>query len=188
MPMLLDSFDLDSPCGRHFKYREFIECSKTWQRLSAEGDARIATLNRPREADTLVGILALCERLLDPVCDRFGAVQLTYGFSSPAFARRVPRGIAPSLDQHAGSERNRAGALTCPRGGQAVDLVAAPDKIAEILRFVVLDLPFDRLYFFGPGRPFHVSVGPQNTKQITRLCLAPSGRIYPRRAVLGEIL
>ncbi len=188
MPMPLDSFDLDSPCGRHFKYRDFIECSKTWKRLSAEGDPRIATLNLPQERATLEGIDALCERVLDPVCERFGLVELTYGFASPAFVRRVPRGIAPALDQHAGSERTRTGALRCSRGGQAVDLLGDPDKIAEIARYVALDLPFDRLYYFGPGRPFHVSVGPQNTKQITRLCVAPSGRIYPRRGTASEIL
>lgn len=188
MPTFPYTFDLDAPCGRYFKYRDFVECSTTWQRLAAELDPLLPNLNVPRERATLEGIDALCERLIDPVCDRFGRVQLTYGFASPAFSRRVRRGIAPALDQHAGSERLRTGSLVCPRQGQAVDLRGASGVVWEIAQYVARELPFDRLYYYGPDRPFHVSSGPENSRQITLLRASPSGHIYPQRGHPNQLI
>jgi hypothetical protein len=179
--MPLDSFDLDSPCGRHFKYRDFIECSETWRQLARDGEPGLNVINLPRERATLDGIRVLCDEVLDPVWDRFGPIELTYGFSSAAFARRVRRGIAPALDQHAGAERARTGRPICARGGQAVDFRASPNTLAVIARFVATELRFDRLYYYGPDRPFHVSAGPDHSRQITILHMSPGGYIYPRR-------
>ncbi len=184
--MPIESLDLDSSCGRYFTYRDFVECSDTWQRLTAAGDPKVGVLNLPRERATLEGIELLCTRLLDPVCARFGRVVLTYGFSSPAFAKRIPSGIAPGLDQHAGAERLRSGRLACARGGQSADIAAAPDVMAEIVHFAATELPFDRLYYYGPGRPVHLSIGPATLRQVTVLRTSAAGRRLPRRGSVEE--
>lgn len=57
--------------------------------------------------------------------DHFSALELTYGFASPALTRHIRGRIAPNLDQHAGSELGRTGRLVCPRRGQACDLQVA---------------------------------------------------------------
>jgi len=50
-----------------------------------------------------------------------------------------------------------------------------------VARFIVQNLPFDRLYLYGDERPLHVSVGPEDSKVVYRLELLASGRRVPRR-------
>jgi len=65
--------------------------------------------------------------------------------------------IAPALDQHAAHERNRHGQPVCPRLGAAVDFIVEDEDMAEVARWIMANLPFDRLYFYGSERPLHVS-------------------------------
>jgi hypothetical protein len=50
----------------------------------------------------------------------------------------------------------------------------------EVARWVAANTPFDRLYFYGPDRPIHVSYGPEQSRQIVIMRAGPSGRLLPR--------
>lgn len=84
-------------------------------------------------------------------------VKLSYGFSSPELARRIPSRIAPKLDQHAACELNRHGQPVCPRLGAAVDFLVEDEDMEDVARWIIANLPFDRLYYYGKDRPVHVS-------------------------------
>jgi hypothetical protein len=182
---MLLSFDIDAPCGRYFRYRDLIECGDTWRRLAA---ANSAPSNIPREADTIVAMQNICAVILDPAVDAFGKVVLTYGFSSAALARKIPNRIAPSLDQHAGSEKTTSGRAICGRGGIAADFRVPGVSTAEVARWVCSTTQFDRLYFYGDHQPLHVSVGPDSTGQVVMMEKKPSGRLVPRVIDVHEFI
>ena len=46
--------------------------------------------------------------------------------------------------------------------------------------WIVEHTAFDRLYFYGADRPIHVSVGPDQSRQIVHMRCGPSGRLIPR--------
>jgi hypothetical protein len=121
----------------------------------------------------------LCAEVLDPIVERFGRPQLTYGFAGPALTRLIRHGIAPRLDQHAGHELTREGVPICERLGLAVDLHVPQRSSFELALFIVARTPFDRLYVYGADRPLHVSWGPQTTGQIS-LMTVRNGRRMPR--------
>ena len=169
--------NLDDQCGRHFRYRDLIEVGATWKQNWID--------NRPREPATYEAMTTLCAEVLDPVYERFGSVELTYGFVSPELEKRIRKNPNPNttrdLDQHAGCELNRRGKPFCPRLGLAVDF-RCPDVGSTIVAaWVVENTSFDRLYFYNDDRPFHVSIGPQGSGQITLMQRSPSGRLMPRR-------
>jgi len=143
---------LDERCGRVFSYRQLVECGETWERTRCD--------NVPREAQTYNALYDLASRILDPVVEYFGAIKLTYGFSSASLARAVPGRIAPKLDQHASCEVGRNGELVCTRAGAAVDFLVEDEDMYGVARWVVANCPFDRLYVYGRDRPIHVSFGP----------------------------
>lgn len=172
--------DLDQPCGAHFVFRDLIECGETWRRLSAGGEASSRVDNIPRDAGTFDAMRALCAVLLDPVTERFGRIELSYAFASAALTRHVPGHIHPPLDQHAGHERNRAGKPICPRLGLAADFIVPNIDSRVVARWIVESTAFDRLYFYAPDRPIHVSVGPDGTRQIVHMRRGPSGRRVPQ--------
>ncbi len=59
----------------------------------------------------------------------------------------------------------------------------------EVARWVVTNTPFDRLYFYGPDLPIHVSYGPENSRQVVRMVAAgKSGRLVPRVTSIGTFL
>ena len=176
LPPLLPP-DLDARCSRHLTWRQLLECGETWQRLASEGRA---VHNLPQEPETWAGLLALATHLLDPLQDALGPIQLTYAFAGPALTRHIHGRIAPSLDQHAGSERRRSGQPICPRLGQAVDLQVAGRTADEVAEYIIANLPFDRLYFYGPDRPLHVSYGPQHSRSAWRMVALADGRLMPR--------
>jgi DNA phosphorothioation-associated putative methyltransferase len=159
--------DLDAPCGRHFTYRQLIECGET--------QARTGLPNLPRQPESYTALYDLATRLLDPVIDWFGMVRLSYGFCSPELAKHIPGRIAPELDQHAAHELNRRGKPVCSRLGAAVDFIVADEDMAEVARWIMANLPYDRLYFYGKDRPIHVSFSEQ-----------PAGEAYEMREVRGR--
>jgi hypothetical protein len=169
---------LDDPCGDHFAYRDLIACGETWRRLTAAAGAPFD--NTPRAPETFAAMRTLCAAVLDPVTRRFGTIELTYAFASRALTRQVPGLIHPPADQHAGHERNAAGNPVCKRLGLSVDLQVPGVPSDEVARWVVAETGFDRLYFYGAARPFHVSVGPENTRQVVVMWVGPSGRLLPR--------
>jgi len=109
---------LNELCGRHYRYRDFIECGETWRRYQID--------NQPQRLETYAAMREVCQRVLDPVVDRFGLPELTYAFASAALDKLVrlkpyPR-TTRHLDQHAGCELNRDGRPYCSRLGLAVDI------------------------------------------------------------------
>jgi hypothetical protein len=46
--------------------------------------------------------------------------------------------------------------------------------------WVVENTPFDRLYFYADDRPIHVSVGPENKREVVWMRKGKSGRLIPR--------
>lgn len=170
--------DLDHPCGENFTYRALIACGETWRRLTAEAGG-VPFDNTPRAAETFAAMRDLCAAVLDPVVRRFGPIELTYAFASPRLTKHVTGLIHPPGDQHAGHELNGAGKLVCPRRGLAADLRVPGADSRLVARWVVENTAFDRLYFYAPDRPFHVSVGPDATRQIVEMRRGPSGRLVP---------
>jgi len=166
--------DIDSACGQHFSYRDLIEC----------GETQVATglANLPQQADSYTALYELAHHILDPVIDYFGMVRLTYGFSSPQLARKIPGRIAPKLDQHAACELNRKGEPVCPRLGAAVDFIVEDEDMAEVAQWIMENLPFDRLYFYGPDRPIHVSYAENPAREAWEM-RDIGGRRIPRKLV-----
>ncbi|MBL8680156.1 MAG: hypothetical protein JNK05_13355 [Myxococcales bacterium] len=184
--------DLDAPCGDGFVYRDLIECGETWHRLVAHDDGNAAEQYIPVELNTYEAIEDLCSTILVPVRREFGSLVLTYGFASRALTRAIPRGIAPSLDQHAGHELSSGGKPRCARLGLAVDFRVEGVDLFRVAAWIAEHCAFDRLYVYGPDRPLHVSVAPRADRapgrQIVRVDVAPSGRRIPRRLSLADLL
>ena len=172
--------NLDRAASRFFTYRDLIEAGETF--------ARQAPDNTPQERETWDAISGLAQEILDPVVERFGRLEITYGFAGPALARLVPGRNAPELHQHAGYERNRAGNLVCKRGGQAVDFNVPNMDSRPIAAFVAQYLAFDRIYFYGQNCPIHVSIGPQHARLIYHVMRGSAGRVIPKRIQASSLM
>ncbi len=142
--------------------------------------ARTKVANTPREPATLAAMRRLCEDILEPVRKKFGAPRLSYGFASPALTRHIAKNIFPPGDQHAGCELKLNGEPICPRLGQAVDFLVPGVSSAEVALWIVLNLPFDRLYYYTEHRPLHASVGPDEKRSLVAMLPLPNGRLMPR--------
>ncbi|MEF8747084.1 MAG: DNA phosphorothioation-associated putative methyltransferase [Candidatus Accumulibacter propinquus] len=164
--------ELDEPCGRFLTYRDFIECGETQR--------RIQILNLPKEADSYTALFELACNVLDPVIEYFGMVRLTYGFCSRELAKEIPGRIAPELDQHASHERKRGGNPVCSRLGSAVDFLVEDEDMSEVADWIIANLPFDRLYYYGRDRPVHVSYGPEIKRIAFRMEPVTGGGRVPR--------
>lgn len=167
--------DLDNQCGANFSYRDFIECGET--------QARIRVPNVPRCPATYNALYDLATELLDPLIEYFGAIRLTYGFASAGLTKYIAHGIAPKLDQHSACEHNARGFPICDRGGAACDLLVDDEDMQNVANWIIGNLPFDRLYFYGPNRPIHLSYKPSPAKIAFMMTQMPSGRLMPRRYI-----
>jgi len=164
--------DLDTRCGASLTYRTLIQCGETRHRLGIA--------NLPLNPATYNALHDLATLILDPVIEYFGAIQLTYGFSSAELTRNIQRGIAPKLDQHAACERGPRGTFVCERGGAACDFVVEDEDMREVAEWIVANTPFDRLYFYGSNRPVHVSFSSPPARQAFAMISSPTGRVIPR--------
>ena len=169
---------LDDYCSEFFRYRDLIECGATWRGLAEAG---APADNLPSEGESWTAIASVCRCLLDPLVVQFGAVELTYGFARPALTRRISRGIAPRLDQHAGHELRRDGSPICPRLGQAVDFRVKGVSSVDVARWLVREVAFDRLYLYGAERPLHVSLGPEDSRVVVEMRTGQNGQRFPGR-------
>jgi len=172
--------DLDAPCGRYFKYRDFIECGETQERVKVS--------NQPQQPESYGALRMLAENVLDPVIDEYGMIKLTYGFGSAELTREIPAKIAPRLDQHAACELNRAGNQICSRGGAAVDFIVEHESMLEVAQWIVQNTPFDRLYYYGNDRPIHVSYGPEEARYVALVKARKDGLEGPATIKLEEFL
>ncbi|MDR5778135.1 DNA phosphorothioation-associated putative methyltransferase [Caballeronia sp. LZ065] len=164
--------DLNAPCGAFLTYRALIECGETRQRLDIA--------NLPLNPESYNALHDLATQILDPVIEYFGAIRLTYGFSSAELTRNIKRGIAPELDQHAACEHGPKGGFVCERGGAACDFFIEDEDMHDVAEWIISNLPFDRLYYYGPDRPLHVSYTPEPARLSYRMILSSSGRVMPR--------
>jgi hypothetical protein len=164
--------DLDAPCGHNFTYRQLIECGET--------QARTKLPNLPKEPDSYTALYELAVNILDPVIDYFGMIKLTYGFCSPELAKQIPGRIAPQLDQHAAHEKKRNGTFVCERLGAAVDFSVEDENMEDVARWIMENLPFDRLYFYGSDSPIHVSYSISPLREAWEVRLQSEGRKVPR--------
>jgi len=172
--------DLDEPCGRYFTFRDLIECGDTFREVRPD--------NQPRQEATYAALIMLAELILDPVIDEFGAVELTYGLATNRLTKHIKSRIAPRLDQHASHERNSRGNRICARDGAAVDFLAPGMRSDTLAQWVVLNTPFDRLYFYGTDRPIHVSVAPEPCQQCTIMLQGKGNKIVPRSSSVDRFL
>ena len=152
---------LDDKCGINFCYRDFIE--------SGETQEKTGIANIPKQAETYNAYYALATNLLDPIIEYYGEIILTYGFCSAELARKIPRRIAPKLDQHASHELNRNGNLICDRLGAAVDFIIEDEDMYDVVVWINKNLDFDRLYFYGRDKPIHLSYSDKNNTIIYSL-------------------
>jgi DNA phosphorothioation-associated putative methyltransferase len=168
--------DLDSPCGRYLTYRHLIECGETQNRTGLA--------NMPKESDSFTALLELARNVLDPVIEYFGMIQLTYGFCSQDLAKQIPGRIAPELDQHAAHEKKRNGKYICERLGAACDFVVEDEDMTEVAQWIANNTQVDRIYFYGPDRPIHVSSSPAPSRQYFSMILNSRGHRVPKQLIL----
>jgi DNA phosphorothioation-associated putative methyltransferase len=164
--------DLDERCGSNFTYRQLIECGDTQRRLGLP--------NVPIRPETYNALHGLCVNLLDPLIDYFGAIRLTYGFASPGLTKHIAGSIAPRLDQHACCELTVNGTPVCTRGGAACDFIVEDEDMRVVADWITANLPFDRLYFYGPDRPIHLSFSTNPAAEAFEMVRGTSGRPMPR--------
>jgi hypothetical protein len=141
--------------------------------------------NLPRQLATYHAMQAICAKVLDLAHDKFGCVELTYAFASPELDKLVRKNPNPNTtrngDQHAGCELDSSGKPFCSRLGLGVDFRCPDISSAEVAKWVAENTEFDRIYFYSEDRPFHVSVGPDNERQITWMQQVSPERLMPRR-------
>jgi DNA phosphorothioation-associated putative methyltransferase len=165
--------DLDQKCGAHFKFRSFIECGETQERLGIG--------NLPANPDTYNALYDLATNILDPVIEYFGSIRLTYGFCSRELGRHISRRVAPKLDQHSAHETTHSGTLICARAGAACDFAIDYENMRDVADWVIANTPFDRLYFYGSDRPLHVSYSPIGARQAFIMKVSEKGHLIPTR-------
>jgi hypothetical protein len=71
--------------------------------------------------------------------------------------------------------------MICSRGGAACDLLVEDEDMEQVADWIIANLPFDRLYFYGPDRPVHVSYSERGERKAYRLVAIDGGRFLPRR-------
>jgi hypothetical protein len=140
---------LDDPCGKHFVYRDFVECSESWRSLDLD--------NIPERPETYAALQRLATLILDPVSERFGPIDLTYGVATRQLIKVIRRDVSPRIDQHSSYEQSATGKIICSRGGAACDFVAKGVDSMVVAQWIVGHTSFDRLYYYGADRPIHVS-------------------------------
>ena len=141
--------ELDHPCGKHFVYRDFVECCETWRLLKVD--------NMPEQSETYDALGKLANLVLDPVSDRFGPITLTYGLATHRLIKNIRHDVSPRVDQHSSYERSAVGKMICDRGGAACDFVVNGVDSLVVAQWIVEHTRFDRMYYYGVDRPIHVS-------------------------------
>lgn len=163
---------LDEPCGQFLTYRQLIECGET--------QARTGISNLPTNPESYTALYDLATTILDPVIEYFGSIRLTYGFCSAELASKIPARVAPKLDQHAAYECKRTGAPICSRLGAAVDFIVQDENMREVADWIMSNVPFDRLYYYGLDRPLHVSFSQSPERIAFEMIHGPGNRRIPR--------
>ena len=152
----------------------------------------ISIHNSPKEVASINSILILIEAILLPVSKKFGEIKITYGFVSPELNRYIQRnsssGTYPSTDQHAASELNQANNQICNRHGLACDFIVNDyeNQMGQIMLFIVNNLDFDKIYYYGNDKPLHVSVGHKSERHLQIMNVSVNGRRIPGKKAYGN--
>lgn len=56
----------------------------------------------------------------------------------------------------------------------------------EVMLFIVKNLSFDKVYFYGNDRPLHVSVGSESERHLQIMNVSDKGRRIPGRKAYGN--
>lgn len=127
-------------------------------------------LDNPASQSSQQQLSLLSDNLIIPIENTLGAVKITYGFTSPSLLSYIkkhnPTDMAPEIDQHAAMELNTRGNRICKRDGAACDILVEgyENKMDVVASYIVKNLAFDRLYFYGKSAPLHISIGPENSR------------------------
>ena len=128
--------------------------------------------NTPENTESTEHLNNLISQLLNPLERQFGLLTITYGFTGFKLLKYIkkssPGDMAPEIDQHAASELNSRSNRICKRDGAACDIYVAgyENQMHIIAEYVINELPFDRLYFYGSDRPIHISFGPEHSRYV----------------------
>jgi len=148
--------------------------------------------NTPLQQQSIDGLKQLQHDIVSPLEQAFGDIHITYGFTSAELLRRIkkdsPGHMAPELDQHAAFELNLRGNRICKRDGAACDITISgyENQMQRIAHYIVDNLRFDKLYFYGDSRPIHISVGPENSRFVQKMNTQPTGLRTPGQRKSGE--
>jgi hypothetical protein len=166
--------NLNEQCSKHLRYQDIIEVGETFDRLRVD--------NAPQQLETYIAIKDIAIYLLDPLIDKFGAIKITYGFCGCKLSNKITGRIAPLIDQHSSFELNTKGKRICKRDGIAVDFLMTQyaNDMNLVSDWVINNLPFDRLYFYGQDRPMHLSYSKNPVRKAYKFFITDSGSRVPR--------
>lgn len=148
--------------------------------------------NSPTEKASTDFILAMIEHILLPIENKFGRIKVTYGFVSAELNTHIQKnsssGTCPSIDQHSSTELNKKHNHICERGGLACDFVVVgfEERMDIITTFIVNNLSFDKIYYYGNDRPLHVSINDQPKAHLQIMNTSSKGRRIPGRKAFGD--
>jgi len=157
-----------------------------------QGKHAINLDNTPKEIESIESTVMMIETVLLPISKRLGNVTITYGFVSSELNKYIQKnsssGTYPSIDQHAASELNNANNHICKRHGLACDFIVNgyEERMNEVMLFIVKNLSFDKVYFYGNHRPLHVSVGSESERHLQIMNVSDKGRRIPGRKAYGN--
>ncbi len=148
--------------------------------------------NTPKESESTLSAILMLETVLLPISKEFGDIHITYGFVSSELNKYIQKnsssGTYPSIDQHAASELNLANNHICKRHGLACDFIVNgyEVKMDKVMLFIVNNLSFDKIYFYGSDKPLHVSVGNESKRHLQVMNVSDKGRRIPGRKAYGN--
>lgn len=148
--------------------------------------------NSPYEEASIKALALMLKEILIPINDKFGKITITYGFVSSklnAYIQKNNRtGTYPSIDQHSSHELNSKNTTICDRGGIACDFYVSgsESKMNVITDYIVSNLEFDKLYYYGSARPIHISVSNKMLKHLQIMNESENGRRIPGEKAYGD--
>ena len=148
--------------------------------------------NTPVENESFTALEDLDTQILSQIRKEFGEVIITYAFTSFELLKYIkknsPGDMAPELDQHAAFELNSRNNRICKRDGAACDIfvIGFEKKMHLIAEYIIKELPFDRLYFYGSDCPIHVTFGPDQKRYLHTKQRDENGKRNVGRGATGE--
>jgi len=148
--------------------------------------------NSPQEEESINSLINIVEEVLIPISRQFGELTVTYGFVSGELNKFIQKnsssGTYPSIDQHSASELNKANNQICKRHGIACDFIVKgyEKQMNEVMLFIVKNLDFDKIYYYGKDRPLHVSVGNESERHLQIMNVSDKGRRIPGKKAYGD--